>query len=143
MRATGASRRAQRARRAREQGRARYRLLAPRGEADRRQRAHAERPPGAAELERDPAAQRVARHVEALVAHPGGEGRHELGQRPTVGGTDGPGSEAPNPGRSIAITSRRAARRSSTGSHMRQPAPRPWTSTSGAPSPAMIEAHGR
>ena len=52
------------------------------------------------------------------------------------GGVPGGGiGEAPKPGRSSAITSRSAASRRSTGSHICQRLPIPWIRTNGGPLP--------
>lgn len=53
----------------------------------------------------------------------------------SYGAPSGSASDAPNPGRSTAITSRSAASTSSTGSHACQWCPMPWSSSSGSPAP--------
>lgn len=49
--------------------------------------------------------------------------------------SSGSAADAPNPGRSTAMTSRSAARMSRTGSHACQWCPMPWSSSNGSPAP--------
>ena len=62
-----------------------------------------------------------------------GDGRGQRHRRRR--GALGQRSECPNPGRSRAITSWRAASASSTGSQTHFSLPSPWISTSGGPLP--------
>ena len=98
---------------------------------------HRQRTAGLGQLERHPAAERVAGHVHA------DPGRARRGRPPPRRRAPAAwaerrwraGGEAPKPGRSIAITSRSRARRSSTGSQTTSSAPSGWISTSGSPCP--------
>ena len=118
------------------------------------------RVPGERQLERHPTAQRVARHVRPVeperqrvsVHGPREVARRDGRAVPPRASAARPaappraasraiapsGGDSPKPGRSIAITSRWAARRSITGSHMRRSVPSAWISTSGGPLPRRV-----
>ena len=116
-----------------------------RGGAPRRQRLRpqpgrpdrddAARPARERELERDPAAERVAGDVE-VARSPARPARPRSPPRAAPASAPRPrsGGEPPKPGRSTAITSRSPASSGVTGAHTRRSAPSGCRSTSGGPS---------